>query len=143
MKLNSNQLEAAGYLFEKVNGNNHSALLEKIITESGLSDLKISNLEKIILDGINSGLYKDNQSRTSAYWALSKRFNNELIPNFKKWLQFEIENGNSGPLFQLMIALDNIEEPVFHEARSGHTIDEIELNLRDAKSYLLLNKKSF
>jgi len=140
MTLTYKQIEAATYIFEKDYGNKHSEFLEKIIKESGLSGLNISDLEKIILDGINSGLYKDNQSRTSAYWALSKRFNAVLIPSFKKWLKIETENGDTGSLFQIMIALNNLEEPVFHKDRSSYAFDEIELNLRDAEIYLNLKK---
>ena len=136
MKLTELQLEAAGYLFEKANGNKHDNSLEKIIHESGLEVYDITILEKIIVNGINSEIYNELQIRTSAYWALSKRFNNELIPSFKKWLKMEIEKNNTSPIFQIMIALDNLEESIFNKDRTGYAFDEIELNLKDAKTYL-------
>lgn len=141
MKLTYIQLEAAAYIFEKDNGNKHPDLLEKIILESGLSNLNISDLEKIILDGLNSGIYKDDELRVSAYWALTKRFNPKFIPSFKKWLKKEFDNKNTKLLFQIMIALDNLDVQIFHIERTGFAVDEIELNLRDAKKYLCMSIK--
>lgn len=136
MKLTYDQFDAAVYIFEKNNGNFKTAYEEKIITESGLSDLKAVELENIIVEGLNSNFYKATKIRTSAYWALSKQFNIALIPHFKKWLETEIQKNNSGVVFQLMIALDNLEEPIFHRDRMSYSIEEIELNMRDAANYL-------
>jgi len=136
MKLSYDQFDAAVYIFEKNKGNFKTAYEEMIIAESGLSNLKAKELEKIIVEGLNSNFYKGTKIRTSAYWALSKQFNAELIPDFKKWLEMEILKKNSGVVFQLMIALDNLEEPVFHTDRNSYSIAEIELNMRDAENYL-------
>ena len=136
MKLTYDQFDAAVYIFEKNNGNFKTAYEEKIIFESGLSELHPKELEKIIIEGLNSNFYKGTKIRTSAYWALSKRSNSELIPNFTKWMRMEFEKRNTGALFQLMIALDNLEEPIFHTDRNSYSIDEIELNIRDADKYL-------
>lgn len=136
MKLTALQLEAAGYIFEKANGNNHDTSLEKVIHESGLEVYDVAILEEIIIKGINAKVYNESQLKTSAYWALSKRFNYELIPSFKKWLKMEIVANNVEPIFQLMIALDNLEEPIFNRDRTGYAFDEIVLNLKDAKTYL-------
>ena len=136
MKLSYDQFDAAVYIFEKNKGNFKTAYEEKIIAESGLSDLKPGELEKIIVEGLNSNFYKGTKIRTSAYWALSKQFNAELIPDFKKWLEMEINKNNAGVVFQLMIALDNLEEPIFNKERSSYSTAEIELNMRDAKNYL-------
>lgn len=137
MKLTYDQFDAAAYIFEKSNGNSKSDYEEKIIAESGLADLKSTDLEKIIISGLNSGIYKDEQDRISAYWALGKRFNPNLIPFFRRRLKSELESNNPSAIYQLLIALENMEEPVFNDDRNGSTASlETELNLRDAKKYL-------
>ena len=140
MKLTNDQFEASAYIFEKANGNKKSEYEEKVIAESGLNNLKPIELENQIIKGIDSGLYSDTKERISAYWSLSKIHKNELIPNFRKWLKIELENENSDTVYQLMIALGNLEEPIFNLDRNGSSaFNETELNLRDAREYL--NKK--
>ena len=140
MKLTNDQFEASAYIFEKANGNKKSEYEEKIIAESGLNNLKPIELKNQIIKGINSGLYSDSKERISAYWSLSKIHKTELIPNFRKWLKTELENENSDTVYQLMIALGNLEEPIFNIDRNGSSaFNETELNLRDAREYL--NKK--
>ena len=140
MKLTNDQFEASAYIFEKANGNKKSVYEEKVIAESGLNNLKPIELENQIIKGIDSGLYSDSKERISAYWSLSKIHKTELIPNFRKWLKIELENGNSDTVYQLMIALGNLEEPIFNLDRNGSSaFNETELNLRDAREYL--NKK--
>lgn len=136
MKLTNHQFEASAYIFEKANGNKSSEYEEKIIAESGLKNLKPIELEYQIVNGINDGLYLDSKERISAYWSLSKIHKIELIPNFKKWLKIEFEQKNPDTVYQLMIALGNLEEPVFHKSRTGSAFNETELNLRDAKLYI-------
>ena len=137
MKLTNDQFEASAYIFEKANGNKKSEYEEKVIAESGLNNLKPIELETQIVNGIDSGLYSDSKERISAYWSLSKIHKTELIPNFKKWLKTELENENADTVYQLMIALGNLEEPIFNIDRNGSTaFNETELNLRDAKNYL-------
>ena len=135
------QLEAAAYIFEKANGNDTAREHEKLIKKSGLSNYNASYLERSILAGLNLGLYDDLESRAVAYWALSKRFNPDLIPYFRNWLSVELNVCQAGPLFQVMIALNNLEEPVFSKNRRVYSFEEIELNVRDARRYL--NKKDF
>jgi hypothetical protein len=137
MKLTNDQLEASAYVFEKSNGNKKSEYEEKVIAESGLNNLKPIELETQIINGINNGLYSDSKERISAYWALSKIHKIELIPNFKKWLKTELEQKNTDTVYQLMIALGNLEEPIFNTDRNGSSaFNETEMNLRDATAYL-------
>ena len=142
MKLTKDQFLEAGFIFEKANGNSHSDFEKKVIAESELTKLKPTELEKIIVDGLNSDLYKNDDERVSAYWALSKSNNRNLISDFKNWLRIEVENQNENMLFQLLVALDRFDEPAFNEIRTGRGADETELNLRDAKEYLNKNKNS-
>ncbi|OAB79044.1 hypothetical protein [Cochleicola gelatinilyticus] len=141
MKLTNDQFEASAYIFEKANGNKKSEYEEQVIAESGLNNLKPIELETRIVNGIDNGLYSDSKERISAYWSLSKIHKTELIPNFKKWLKIELENENADTVYQLMIALGNLGEPIFNIDRNGSSaFNETELNLRDARKYLETNE---
>lgn len=135
MKLSKKQLEACAYIFEKEHGTILDAYQNNVVASASLVDFDSSALETLIVNTLNESVY-DMESRGSAYFALSKRFNHLLIPSFRKWLQDEIQQDNKEVIFQLMIALDNLEEPVFHPDRSGYASFELELNIRDAKTYL-------
>ncbi len=136
MKLTNHQFTESAFIFEKANGYPHSEFEKKIIAESELTKFKPTELEQIIVSGLNSGIYKNEDERVSGYWALSKIGNRNLISDLKKWLRTELENENTIAIFQLLITLDRLEEPVFNEKRTGQGVDETELNIRDAKQYL-------
>ena len=136
MKLTNDQFEASAYIFEKANGNKKTEYEEKLIAESGLTELKPNDLKMEIINGLNSGLYSGSKERISAYWTLSKVHDANLIPDFRKWLKTEFEKQEPLAVYQLMIALGNLEEPIFHKNRTGSAFNETELNLRDAENYL-------
>ncbi|QCX37734.1 hypothetical protein FF125_04530 [Aureibaculum algae] len=136
MKRTNDQFEASAYIFEKANGNKKSEYEEKLIAESRLTKLKPNDLKMQIINGLNSGLYSDSKERISAYWTLSKVHDKNLIPDFRKWLKSEFEKSEPLAVYQLMIALVNLEEPVFNKKRIGSAFHEAELNMRDADSYL-------
>ncbi|HIB37676.1 hypothetical protein [Mesonia sp.] len=137
MKLTMYQLEEAAYIFEKANGYSHSAYEKKIISESQLKDINVAELEHIIVDGLNSRLYKIENERISAYWSLLKTGNHLLlVDNFVKWLEYELKYENKNTIFQILVALDAFGEPVFHKDRFGRDARDFELNIRDAKHYL-------
>lgn len=140
MKLTNEQFTEVAFIFEKENGNSHSDFEKGIIAESKLTEFKPSELEQIIVDGLNSRIYEKEDERVSGYWSLSKIGNRNLIAEYKKWLRMELENENGIAVFQILIGLDRLEEPVFNENRTGQGVDEKELNIRDAKQYL--NKNS-
>ncbi len=136
MKLTNEQFTEVAFIFEKENGNSHSDFEKSIIAESKLTAYKPSELEQIIVNGLNSGIYKTEEERVSGYWSLSKIGNRNLITEYKKWLRMELENENGIAVFQILIGLDRLDEPVFNEKRTGQAVNETELNLRDAKKYL-------
>lgn len=141
MKLTDEQFEALAYIFERENGNKKSDYENKVIAESGLSNFEPELLERSVVDGLNNGIYDSSTDRISAYWVLGKRFNRNLIPSFKKWLQKEFDLNDPLAVYQLLISLGNMEEPVFNPDRDGSSAYfETELNMRDAKDYL--NKNS-
>ena len=136
MKLTNDQFEACAYIFEKANGNKKTDYEERIISESGLSDFKPDELKIQIISGLNNRLYSDSKERISAYWSLSKLHDINLIPDFGMWLKKELKKQEPIAVYQLMIALGNLEEPVFHKNRTGSAFNETDLNLRDAKLYI-------
>ena len=136
MKLTNEQFTEIAFIFERKNGNSHSDFEKEIISKSKLKEFKSSELEKIIVDGLDSGIYKNEVERVSGYWALSKLSNRNLISDFKKWLRTELQNGKAIAIFQILVALDQLEEPAFHKNRNGRGSNETELNIRDAKQYL-------
>lgn len=136
MKFDHEKLTAAGFIFEKENGNTLSEFELEAILESNIESIEAEKLEEIIHDGLNQNLYPEIDLRISAYWALSKRFNQKLLQSFRNWLKFEFENGNTDAFFQLMIAIDKLDEPIFHGKRTSRSFDENEMNIRDVKEYL-------
>jgi len=136
IKLTNQQFEEIAYIFEQANRGSHSDYERKIIKESKLAKFKPFELEQIIVDGLNSNIYKKESERVSGYWALSKSINSDLISQFRKWLKIELDNKNSIPIFQILVALDRFHEPAFHKNRNSRGADETELNIRDAKEYL-------
>jgi len=136
MKLTDTQFEEAAYIFERANGNNHSSYEKSIINKSKLLKFKLFELEQIIVDGLNSNIYYNEFERVSGYWALSKIGNPNLISQYQKWLKSDLENGDFISVFQILVALDILKEPVFHKNRNSRGADETELNARDAKEYL-------
>lgn len=108
-----------------------------MLAESNLTTYNFDHLEKIIVDGLNKTIDTSSDLRICAYWALSKRFNRNLIPSFKGWLKSELDEGNSAAIYQILIALGKMGEPVFNVDREGgSSVYEIDLNVRDAKTYL-------
>lgn len=136
MKINHDEFTEVAFIFEKENGQKHSEFEEEIIKNSSWKNIPVEELEMEIVNGIQNGIYKSEAERVSAYWALSKRYNEKLITDFKKWLKKELENENSIAVFQILIALSNLNEPSFAKERTEYDVNETELNLRDAQNYL-------
>ena len=61
MKLSNEQFTEIAFIFEKENGNSHSDFEKGIIAESDLTKYKPTELEKIIIDGLNSGIYQKSE----------------------------------------------------------------------------------
>lgn len=138
MQLTVKQIEEAAFIFERENGYMGDEYSREVLAGSNLTAFKVSEIEQIIVYGINKSLYKDSASRTSAYWALSKRYNRKLIPQFKSWLKSELKDEDGAAVYQILIALSNIGEIVFNEDREGGSaVFETDLNLRDAREYLI------
>jgi len=76
-----------------------------------------NQLELLLIESINQN--EPVEFRATAYWALGKRYNNNLIPKFKAWLSQEVMSLEDEAVYQILIALDNIGEPAFGSDRDG------------------------
>ena len=128
-------ITAAAYLFERANGDT--------LDETRLAELKRHGIENIDPDVVARELKfavdrdhkSDSTYRYQAYWALGKKHDATLIPYFRDWLSLEVRRDLLAT-YQILIALDNLNESVFSSARDGYSYDEYELNQIDALSYL-------
>lgn len=138
MKFTEDQFEAIAYIFERKNSypGFHSSYEKEIISDFELKDLPPNKLEQILVDGIEQKIYSNEKERIDSYWALSKSGNKNLINYFRKWLNEEVSAKNYKAIFQILIALDKLEESVFEKNRTSRSYDETNLNLKDAKNYL-------
>ena len=142
MKFETDQFDAIAYIFETANGNTPGDYETRVIDASGFRDTPPQELVDDILGSFREGDPDDVEYRLSAYWALSKRFDKNLLPFYRKQLEVEIEVEGAPAVFQLLIAIDNLDEPVFGTDRHGSFSDlDSELNIRDAKAYLTRNKE--
>ncbi|MCL9805487.1 hypothetical protein NAT51_08135 [Flavobacterium amniphilum] len=136
MKLNHDEFTEAAFLFEKENRRLHSEFENGIIENSRLKTIPANELEADIIYGIKKGIYETEAERVNAYWALSKRNNKKLVPDFRTCLQTELEAENPIAVFQILVALDLLNEPSFAPERDSLDVNETELNINDAKNYL-------
>jgi len=136
MKLTKEQLPTIALIFEKALGNELCSSDETEIFDSGLSSYAAEELTQSIINELNSD-NTNTEFRSTAYWALSKKFDRNILSLFKRWLNFEFTEKNTDAMYQILIALDNLKEPVFGKDRNGsYASDETDLNLRDAENYL-------
>jgi hypothetical protein len=136
MKLTEEEFLAIAFTFEKRIGHEKDEFENELIEQnSHLSTLESLDLEEMIISGLESDLYQTNEERIRAYWTLSKAFNKDLIPDFQKWLRKQSEQNNPGEVYQILIALSNLDEKVFTRMETAF-YDE-ELNLADARNYLI------
>jgi len=135
MKIHIEHFEPICYLFEQANGRTLSDWEEQLISASGYGEAKHEQLVKVIMESIEQAP-EDEGYRIAAYWSLSKRFDPELISYLKRQLKQELDDENKGTVYQLMICLDNLSEPVFDSKRTGYSLLDFELNFRDATDYL-------
>jgi uncharacterized membrane-anchored protein YjiN (DUF445 family) len=140
MEISKDNLNAIAFIFERANGNTLGEYEVGVIEESGLSNVSVETLENSIIENLNKNQIIENSFKALAYWVLSKRFNKKLIPEFTKWLKNEVSNEEPEAIYQLLIALENLEQPAFGKDRNGSfSIEDVELNIRDANEYLEKN----
>jgi len=134
MKISEDKLLAIALIFEQSNGNALNDNDAMLVKNSGLDHLQPNELEEVIASSIEDA---EPEYRSKAYWVLGKRYNINLAPSFNKWLNIELNNNNADLVYQILIALDNLELPAFGTDREGsYSVQERDLNLRDARLYL-------
>lgn len=133
MKILEDAIAAVAFAFERANGNILGEYEQSEIRHFGLDECEPNDLATGLRAGILDG---DAAYRSQSYWALGKRFDREAIPYFRERLAAELTEEPS-IVFQLLIALDNLDEPVFSDARNGSfsSLDD-DMNLQDAEAYL-------
>jgi len=137
MDIPEQNLLAVSLIFETTNGNPVADCESHLIAEAGLNGVQAEVIERLLVDKLNRGSSVAASYRSAAYWALSKRFSTRLIPTFVKWLREEISRSEPGPIYQLLIALDNFDELASGKDRNGsYSIMDEALNLRDAIFYV-------
>ena len=112
-------LSAAAQRFEQERGVRPSAANEDIASKIW------SALDADLPEGL----------RSAAYWALGKRCRKDYKQRFVAALQSEICRSSSVS-YQIMIALEDLDEHVFSPERSGASILEAKQNIADAERYL-------
>ncbi len=137
MELTEKDFKTVLFVFEAQNGFPVSSEKEELISDAGLNNPDMDALTDYLVNLLDMKMPEDVEQRISAYWALSKRADIALIPKFQNWLKQELSSGSSDTIFQIMIALDNFDEPVFSPDREGgYAAIDTDLNLRDARNYL-------
>ncbi len=129
-------LAAAGYRFEQANGNRiqlpeFDEIMRHQLTRTDPDELAES------LCATLSASEADADYRASACFALGKKFDHRLLAFFRERLEAELEADEIGVTYQIMIALDKLDEEIFAPERDGgSSSNEHDLNRRDAGAYL-------
>ncbi len=133
----SERLLAAAFKFEHERGVALDDHDHALIAWAGFDQVPIVDIVSQLLASIETVL-RPAGVKCTGYWALGKLYSDELLPFFRQALAVEI-NDDREAVYQLLIALDNLNEPVFGADRSGsYSSSETDLNLRDAHNYLSL-----
>jgi len=130
-------LRAAAYIFERANGYELQDYQRDEIKKAGYDNKAASILALEIINLLKCHNDMDSDSRITAYWALGKRQDKNLLNFFQESLNEETAK-DIRVAYQIMIALEDIGENIFGKDRqeNGYSFDEDELNRRDAIDYL-------
>ncbi len=136
MRIPEEAIIAVASLFTAANGNSLDSDEKRDIEFHSLSgvnpDLLANTLKEAILEDLDGG----SSYRISAYFSLGKKFDRSLIPFLQERLKVEVTR-DLDATYQIMIGLDNLEEPIFSATRDGsHSVFDQELNRQDAEAYL-------
>jgi hypothetical protein len=136
MRISIDLFPAIAFLFARANGNKLGEYEQGELEKCGLSKADPDQLAEQLLQAIEDDDSCDATLRGASYSALGKRFDKSLLPFFRRSLRRELAR-DMHAIYQIMIALDNLNEPIFSEARDGgYSSSEIDLNRTDAEGYL-------
>ena len=135
MPIVPDELLAVAALFRQACGNDLQPHDLNAIGWSRLRDISPDLLAQDLIELITS----DNGGRTwdrgMAYWVLGTKRDEKLVPFFLQQLRIELTR-DMNCAYQIMIALEDVDEEVFSDERSSYSFDEDDLNRRDAVAYL-------
>ena len=124
--LTNSQLEAAAYRFEMANGNALHSYERNYVAEAGLETKDPDRLADEICLYLDSSSQIPKEHRSTAFWALGKYYHRRLLPFFHRHLAHELDR-DMNVAYQIMIALDNLDEEVWpHEKRSFSILESSE-----------------
>ncbi|RXG29142.1 hypothetical protein [Leeuwenhoekiella marinoflava] len=67
MYLNIDQVEEAAFIFERYNGVGHGDYENDLIATFELNCYQPAELEQLIVNGVNSGLYRNDEERVGVF----------------------------------------------------------------------------
>ena len=135
MKFDSGQIRAAACLLERERGSSVDPGDVGVREGIGFMGQSPDAVQHALVRAIEESLISP-EDLPGAYFALGKRRDRALKGWFQQALRREA-NHDSDTVYQIMIALDDLGEPVFDRTqRTGFSAREKEDNLRDALKYL-------
>ncbi len=135
MRFPENAIAAVAFLFEANNGRKLSDLELDEVRHHELENSDPNKLADILKSCVQDDRSSDATYRQQIYWALGKKYDHNLLSFFRKRLSIELQRDMEAA-YQIMIALDNLDEPVFSEQREDYAITEYQQNKADAEKYL-------
>ena len=134
MDIDSPFLTAAAFRFEAARGVRHSDFETDIIEESGLETVPPDDLAQTLWHWLATE-GADSPLRGSAYWALGKRRDPRDLAPLVAALRRELPR-DADVAYQILIALENLGEPVFPPEQRERSSRDHELNRAAALRYL-------
>lgn len=135
MRIPESSITAAAFLFESLRGATLRSHELGEIRKAGLDDVDPELLARELKSLIASEHKGDSRDRQQAYWALGKKLDHVLIPFYQAQLRLELRR-DMFAVYQIMIALQDLDESIFDPHRSGYSCHDYELNRLDAERYL-------
>jgi hypothetical protein len=129
------QLLAAAQRFEMANGRALEQDEHDCVVAAGLGGIELQTLVDQICSILDLSLVLESDFRSTAFWALGKSYDSRLVEFFRRHLGREVER-DMAVAYQIMIALDNLDEPIWQADKQSFGVNETELNYEAAVRYL-------
>lgn len=134
MDIDSPFLTAAALRFEAARGVRQSDFEIEIIAEAELTTVRADDLAHTLWSWLTTE-GAESPLRGSAYWALGKRSDTRDLALLVAALRRELPR-DADVAYQIMIALENLGEPIFPPTRSERSALDRAENRADAERYL-------
>ena len=134
MEIDSQFLTGAAFRFEAARGVRHSDFETEIIADAELDTVAPDDLAHTLWTWL-AAEGADSPLRSSAYWALGKRHDPRDLAPLVTALRRELPR-DADSVYQILIALENLGEPVFPPEQRGRSSRDHESNRAAAQRYL-------